>query len=126
MLRLSTDFIMIAAPALMLLTVIEMVRRRRLREDYSLLWLGTFVFMVVLAVFRDLLLDPLAALLGIAYPPAALFVICFGLLLLISLQFSTVLTKLAKQNKQAAQEIALLSARVRELERQLDQPNAQG
>src|SRR5688500_7119141 len=101
MLRLSTDFIMIAAPALMLLTVIEMVRRRRLREDYSLLWLGTFIFMVILAIFRDALLDPLATVLGIAYPPAALFVICFGLLLLISLQFSAMLSKLSRQNKQS-------------------------
>src|SRR5688572_2507523 len=118
--NLNTEFIMIVAPASMLIVVIEMVRRRRLREDYSLLWLGLLVVMVILAIFRDALLNPLAALLGIVYPPAALLLICFGLLLLISLQFSTVLTKLARQNKQAAQQIALLSARVRELEKLLE------
>jgi len=115
------QLLMIGVPAVMLVAIVEMVRRRRLREDYSLLWLGLFAVLVVLAIFRDVFLDPLAALMGIAYPPAALFVICFGLLLLISLQFSTVLSRLSMQNKQSAQQIALLSARVRELERLIEQ-----
>jgi hypothetical protein len=114
---------MIVMPAFMLLSVVEMVRRRRLREDYSLLWIATFSLLVILAIFRDALLDPLAKIMGIVYPPAALFVIGFGLLLILSLQFSTALTKLAVENKQAAQHIALLTARVRELERHFDENN---
>jgi hypothetical protein len=115
-----SEIIMIAGPVVMFLIVLELVRRRRLREDYSLLWLGTFGVLVVLSLFRDSLLHMIAQLMGIYYPPTALFVIGFGLLLLVMIQFSTVITRLAKENKQAAQHIALLSARVRDLERKLE------
>ncbi len=112
---------MIAVPVALLVVVVEMVRRRRLREDYSLLWLATFSVLVVLSLFRDTLLENVAGLLGIFYPPAALFVIGFGLMLLIMLQFSIVVTRLTRQNQQAAQHIALLSTRLRELERRLEE-----
>lgn len=114
-----SELIMIAGPAIMFFVVLELVRRRRLREDYSLLWLVTFGVLVVLAILRDTLLDEIAEFLGIFYPPTALFVIGFGLMLFVMLQFSLVITRLASENQQAAQHIALLSARVRELERQL-------
>jgi hypothetical protein len=119
------DMLMILMPMALLLGVIEMVRRRRLREDYSLLWVATFSLLFILAIFRDALLTPIARVMGVAYPPAALFVICFGLLLVISLQFSTVLTKLAIENKQSAQHMALLNARIRELERRLEQQGSE-
>ena len=51
-----------------------------------------------------------------------LFVVGFGLMLIVLLQFSLVITRLAQQNKQSAQRIALLSARVRELEQQISTP----
>ncbi len=115
-----SEVIMIAGPVIMFLIVLELVRRRSLREDYSLLWLGTFGVLVILSLFRDSLLHMVAQLMGIYYPPTALFVIGFGLLLLVMIQFSTVITRLARENKQAAQHIALLSARVRDLERKLE------
>ncbi|MBN1123230.1 MAG: DUF2304 domain-containing protein [Anaerolineae bacterium] len=111
------EVIMIAGPALMLLIVLELVRRRRLREDYSLLWLITFGVLVVLSLFRNSLLEMISGVMGIAYPPTALFVIGFGLMLLVMIQFSVVITRLTRENKEAAQHIALLSTRVRELER---------
>jgi hypothetical protein len=110
---------MIAVPALLLLIVLEMVRRRKLREDYSLLWLATFALLVILSTFRTTLLDSVAEILGIFYPPTALFVIGFGLMLLILLQFSMVITQLSRQTSQAAQHIALLNLRIRELEQTL-------
>jgi hypothetical protein len=113
------EVLMIAVPALLLLVVLEMVRRRKLREDYSLLWLATFALLVILSTFRTTLLDSIAELLGIFYPPTALFVIGFGLMLLILLQFSTVITHLSRQASQAAQHIALLNLRIRELEQTL-------
>lgn len=114
-----TEIVMIALPALVLLVVLEMVRRERLREDYSLLWLGAFGLLVAVAVFRRSLLDAIAGWMGISYPPSALFVLGFGGLMLIMLQFSAVISRLARQNKQAAQHIALLSMRVQSLEEQL-------
>jgi hypothetical protein len=116
-----TDVMMIAGPAFLFVVVLEMVRRRRLREDYSLLWLVMCVALILLAVFRDTFLYVIAdEVMGIKYYPAALFLIGFGLLLLILLQFSLVITRLARENKQAAQHIALLGQRVHDLERQLE------
>jgi hypothetical protein len=116
------EIIMLAVPAALFAGVLELVRRRKLREDYSLLWLVTFGVLVFFAVFPNSLLDGLADLMGIFYPPAALFVVGFGLMLIVLLQFSMVITRLAQQNKQSAQRIALLSARVRELEQQISTP----
>ena len=112
--------VMTVGPIALLLMVLEMVRRRRLREDYSLLWLATAIVLVVLALWRDSL-NAIARLFGIAYPPTALFVIGMGFLLLILLQFSIVITKLARENKQAAQHIALLNQRLRALESQFEE-----
>lgn len=114
------ELIVIAGLSALFVSVLEMVRRGRLREDYSLMWLGTSAVLIILAIFRDTLLDPIAGLLGIFYPPTALFVLGFGAMLLLLLQFSMVITKLSKQNKQAAQHIAMLGMRIRELERRLE------
>ena len=55
-----------------LLLVLELVRRRRLREEYALLWLVTGAVLLLLSLSRPLL-DTLAELTGIYYPPSALF-----------------------------------------------------
>ncbi len=113
------ELVMLLVPIGLFVVVFELVRRRMLREDYSLLWLGMLAALIGLAFFRDTLLDTLANVLGIFYPPSALFVLGIGMITLILLQFSVVITKLARQNQQAAQHIALLSTRVHELEEQL-------
>lgn len=96
----------LGATAIILLVVLELVRRRRLREEYSLLWLVTGAALIVLTVWSAPL-DLLAALTGI-YRPTALFVVAVVFFLALLLYYSTVLTRLADQNKRLAQEIALL------------------
>ncbi len=91
-----------------LLFVLELVRQRKLREDYSLLWLATTIVLIVLSVSRPLL-DSLASLLGVVtYPPAALFLVAIIFMLLILMHFSTVLTRLTRDNKDIAQQMAIL------------------
>lgn len=109
-------FGLIASVAALIL-VIELVRRRKLREDYSLLWLATAVVLIVLSLSRPLL-DRLAELLGIiTYPPAALFLVAIIFMLAILLHFSTVLTRLARENKELAQQMSLLRWELTELRR---------
>jgi hypothetical protein len=91
-----------------LLFVLELVRRRKLREDYSLLWLATALILILLSASRTML-DHFAALLGVVtYPPAALFAVAILFMLVILLHYSTVLTKLARENKEIAQQVAIL------------------
>ena len=97
--------------------VVELVRRRKLGEAYSLLWLLTSLVLVVLSLWRGLL-DILAGLVGIFYPPTALFVVGFGFVLLILLQFSVVVSKLSTENKTLTQKLAIMDWRLRQLEGQ--------
>jgi hypothetical protein len=100
-------FFSVLASLAALLFVLELVRRRRLSEQYSLLWLATAVVMLVLSVWRDGL-HMLAALVGIAYPPNLLFLVALLFVLLLLLYFSVIITRLTRESKAAAQEIALL------------------
>jgi hypothetical protein len=108
----------LAASIAALIFIIELVRQRRLREEYSLLWLATAVVLMILSVSRPLL-DVLANLIGIAYPPSALFVVAVIFVLLILLHFSTVLTRLTQENKESAQQLALLRWQLEQTQKQL-------
>ena len=92
----------------LLALVFEAVRRRRLSEGYSLLWLLTGLVLLGLSVWREGL-HLFSRLVGIFYPPAALFVVGFGLVTLTLLQFSVVISRLSDQNRRLAQEVALLN-----------------
>jgi hypothetical protein len=107
--------IALVGSALLLLTVLELVRRRRFLERYALTWLFAGLVLLVLAAWRGAL-QTLADLLGIAYPPNALFLIAFGFMLLLLLNFSLAVSRLTDQTKILAQRIALLEERVRRTE----------
>jgi hypothetical protein len=98
------------------IVVLEMVRRRRLREEYSLLWLVTTIVTLALASSRGVL-ETLAATMGIFYPPSVMVVVGFGVLLLSALHFSAVVSRLTEENKVLAQEVAMLRHQVQTVER---------
>ncbi len=87
--------------------IVEMVRRRKLREEYSWLWLLTGLGIILLAVWYDLLLF-ISRLIGAVLPTTTLFIFSLVFLLLIALQFSMKISSLADQNKKLAQELAIL------------------
>ena len=97
--------------------ILELVRQRALREEYSLLWLGTASIMILVSVWRDLL-HGLAAFMGIAYPPNLLFLMASIFMALMLLYFSTVITRLTGENKDIAQEVALLRHEIESLRTQ--------
>lgn len=92
---------------LALVFVLELVRQRRLREEYSLLWLATCAVLLILSLSRPLL-DILAGAIGIFYPPSALFAVALLFVLAILMHFSIVITRLTQENKEIAQQIALM------------------
>ena len=91
--------------------VFELVRRRRLLERYALVWLGASSVLLVLAVWKGLL-NEIAHAIGIYYAPSALFVIAFGFILILLLNFSLVISRLADQNKVLAQRLGMLQQRL--------------
>jgi hypothetical protein len=99
----------------LLLIVLEMVRRKAFLERYALLWLLSAIVLLALSVWRGLL-QSLAELIGIAYPPNALFLVAFGVVLVLLLHFSLAVSKLSDQTKVLAQRLALLEQRQSEVE----------
>ena len=106
----------IVAAVLLLFVILELVRRRRLLERYALVWLGSGLVILALAIWRGALTH-LAQSLGIAYPPNALFVIAFGFVLVLLLNFSLAVSRLSDQTKVLAQRLAMLEERVQRGER---------
>ena len=104
----------IAASGLLFLIIFELLRRRRLIERYALIWLGSSVVLLVLAVWTGLL-EIVSNALGIAYPPNALFLIAFAFVLLLLLHFSIAISRLSGETKLLAQDVARLDHELREL-----------
>ena len=97
------------ASVLLLVVVFELIRSRRLRERYALLWLATGVTLLVLSLWRGGL-NTIAGWFGVTgYPPAVFFAVASFFVL-----YATVISKLADQNVILAQRLALLEERLRE------------
>ena len=104
------------ASILLLLVVFELIRSRRLRERYALLWLLTGLVLLALSVWRDGL-NTIAGWVGVtAYPPAVPIAVGTLFIPVVLLHYSTVISKLADQNTILAQRIALLEERLRRAE----------
>ncbi len=97
----------------LLFIVVELIRRGRLKERYSLLWLLAGSLLLIFSSSRYIL-EYVSHLFGIFYPPSLLFLVAFLFLLLITLHFSVVISGLSEKNKQLAQEIALLRQQMHE------------
>lgn len=95
---------------------VNLVRKRRLREEYSVLWLVTSLFMFVLVLRYEWLVD-LTALIGAGLPTTTLFIFSLIFLMLIAVQFSIKISRLTDQMKNLAQENALLRTEISALSR---------
>jgi hypothetical protein len=101
---------------ILLLLILELIRRRYLRERYSLLWIVTACFCLLLSVKVGLLRD-ISDLLGFSIPSNALFFLGILFLILLSLGLSVITSRLAEKNRILTQRVVLLERRVDDLEK---------
>jgi hypothetical protein len=94
------------------LLILELVRRRRLVERYALLWMAAAVFLLVLAIWSDGL-DVIADAMGIKEPANAIFILAFGMVFLLLLNFSVATSRLSEETKILAQESGRLEQELR-------------
>jgi len=94
------------AGILLLLLVLELVRRRKLLEGYSLIWILVCFGLIIISLWKNLW-ERLAKILGIFYSPVILFLFAFGFLLLIVLDLSMKISKLTEENRKLAQQLGL-------------------
>ena len=100
------------ASLVLLIVVFELIRSRRLRERYALLWLVTAIVLIALSAWRDGL-NSIAGWVGVrSYPPAVLFAVGILFIIAVLLHYSTVISKLSDQNSILAQRLALLEERI--------------
>ena len=103
------------ASLVLLLAVLELVRRRRLREKYALLWILTAIVLLVLSVWRGAVTS-IATTLGVSYGPTVLFAVGALFVLVVLLHYSTVISALTDRTVALSQQLAILEERLRRLE----------
>jgi hypothetical protein len=95
--------------------VIELLRRRQLRERHAIWWLIAGVLALVVGVFPSTL-QWAATLIGIEVPLNLVFFVSIAVLFLVCLQHSAELTRLEAKTRTLAELVALQDLRLRELE----------
>ncbi len=105
---------------IILVSIIEFIRRGVFKEKYALLWLFSAIALIIISLWRGLL-DFTAGIFGFYYPPSFLFLLGLGFLLLIKLHYSIVVSILTDKNKKLAQELGILKEK---LEKVLDREKA--
>lgn len=104
----------IAVSVVLLMVVLELVRRRKLVEEYSLLWILGSLAILALSIWRGLL-DIAARELGIFYPPSLLLMLLVVSGFVALLWFSVVLSRQRQQIDRLVEETAILGAEIRDL-----------
>ena len=100
----------------MLLVVLDLVRRKKLREEYSQLWFITWLVILFLMIWFDFL-KFITQFIGAYSPVSTIFLFAFLFLIFISLHFSIVISRLTDRLKDLSQRHAILEQEVRELRR---------
>ena len=108
------QLISILVSLLFLAVTFDFVRRRKIKEEYSLIWFFSGLTMLLFSVFSNLL-TYLAELVGIFYAPAVLIPVTVFFGVILCLHFSIVISKHAEDKKKLSQEIALLRYELEQL-----------
>ncbi len=87
--------------------VVELVRRRKLRENFALLWIVVGMGGVVLSIARPLF-DAVARAVGVSYGPSLLFSLALLFLLFVCMSLSLHVSRLEARTEILAEEIAFL------------------
>jgi hypothetical protein len=105
---IQTRIIAVGASLVVLGLVIELVRRRRLKEEYSVLWVLTAVVLLVLSLWYPLLLK-ITNLVGAVMPSSTLFFFGLVFALLMLLHFSVRVSSMERRVTMLVQEMGLLT-----------------
>jgi hypothetical protein len=97
----------------LLIVILELLRRRQLREKYAILWLAVIIVILPIAVYPRLL-DGVAGFLGIASGASLILFMGFVFLLLVSIHLSWEVSRLEEETRTLAEDMALLRAEVRQ------------
>jgi len=103
----AAHVLVIVLAAAVIAFIVALVRSRRLRAKYSVLWFSIGIALAILAIFPGLL-SWVSDLFGIAYPPATFMLLALSFLLVLVLHFSWELSRLEDRTRTLAEAYALL------------------
>ena len=95
-------------------SILNNIRKGRLREEYSLIWLFCAAVIFIMAVFRGSLRF-IADILQISYAPSLVFMVGLALVVAIQLFQTVAISKLTLQNRDLAQRMAFLEWHIRQM-----------
>ncbi|MEW6553598.1 MAG: DUF2304 domain-containing protein [Actinomycetota bacterium] len=101
----------IVAGLLMIALIVELVRRGSLGERYAILWILLGISIIVLSAWPALL-QKLADVLRIYYPPSIIFGLAFLFIFGIMIHFSAVLSRQSKGYNRMVQRLAVLEEKL--------------
>ncbi|EWM14714.1 DUF2304 domain-containing protein [Kutzneria sp. 744] len=110
---MSAHIFAIVGSILVLLGIIEMLRRRQLSEKYAVLWLVVGVLILVLTIFPDLLWG-FSAFIGIRIPTNLMFFVAIVFLVGVSIHQSWELSRLEDETRRLAEDVAILRLEIEE------------
>lgn len=113
------QFLSIVSSIFFLLIVFELIRKEKIKLQYSLLWIMMGVIFFVFSIWNKAL-ELVSTLLGIAYQPTAFILILLMAIVMILIQYSIVISRLSEDNKNLVQELGMLKMELKELEKKVE------
>ena len=110
------QIIAFAVSVALMVIVLDLVRRKRLTEEYSFVWILCALALFGLSLGRRGV-DAVALAMGIDYGPTVLLLVLFFFVFVASLSFSVVLSRQRRQIERLMEDVAILDSHVRELNR---------
>jgi hypothetical protein len=104
-------FVILVAVMIAVWVVLYYVRKWRLREEYSLLWLALIGAMLLLAAFEDITVW-VADALDVAYAPSIIYFVALAIVAAMLFHYSLEISRLSDQSRRLAQEVSLLRSRL--------------
>jgi hypothetical protein len=105
--------------SLLIVSVFFLVKARRMREKYSLVWFLLGLFTLAISAFHGLI-DRVSAIFGVDYAPSAFFAVLLVCAYLLLLHMSVSISSLRLHNKSLTQELGITKLRLEELEKKID------
>ena len=124
---LTQRLVLLGVGLVLLLVTLELIRKRRLREEYAVLWVCTGLMLMVPVLVPSLLFQA-AFWLGLDHGVLMTF-LCFLFLAAILLHYSVVISRHSEREKALSQYLALLKdelMKLREEQHGAQPPQAQG
>ena len=118
---MSPRVLPIVGAILTLLAIVDLLRRRQLREKYAVLWLVVSVFVGVFAVFPSTL-TALSELAGVKTPANLLFFVAALVLLVVCVQLSYEISRLEDETRSLAEEVGILRLEIEPRRADPEQP----